>query len=246
MTWSEICAEVIAAIGAPNFPQTAACAVCEGLGFELTAVLAHRQAGSAILFEDFGEAGFGEGLATYARLTHRMNPMLEHAPGAVRARDFAGRAIPAALAPYVTPAPDEELGFRTLGWPSRLEEIGLYIPACGGIVELGLYRPRGRRAAAAEVRALQDLARPLAAAFERHYRLCPPPFSDDRLSPREQEVCRLLLAGCGTEAIALRLSISAHTVKDHRKQIFRKLDVGSLQALFALERGQAGPPASEG
>jgi DNA-binding CsgD family transcriptional regulator len=246
MTSSEICAEVIAAIGGPQFPEAAARAVCEGLGFELTAVLAHRTDGSAVLFEDFAAAGFGEGLAAYAGLTHRMNPMLRHAPGAVRARDFAGRAIPAALAPYVTPAPEEELGFRTLGWPPRLEEIGLYFPACGGIVELGLYRPRGRRAADAEVRALQDLARPLAAAFERHHRLYPAPFSDDRLSPRELQVCRLLLAGCGAEAVALRLSISAHTVKDHRKQIYRKLGIGSLQALFALERARAATPALGG
>jgi DNA-binding CsgD family transcriptional regulator len=44
------------------------------------------------------------------------------------------------------------------------------------------------------------------------------------------------LIGCSSEAIALRLSISRHTVKDHRKQIFRKLGVGSLAELFALNR----------
>jgi DNA-binding CsgD family transcriptional regulator len=60
------------------------------------------------------------------------------------------------------------------------------------------------------------------------------------LSAREAEVARLLLAGCSSEAIALRLDISRHTVKDHRKSIFRKLHIGSLAELFALAAEDAG------
>lgn len=54
------------------------------------------------------------------------------------------------------------------------------------------------------------------------------------LTPREVEVVDLLLLGCGSDAIALRLNISRYTVKDHRKRIFRKLHIGSLAELFAL------------
>jgi DNA-binding CsgD family transcriptional regulator len=54
------------------------------------------------------------------------------------------------------------------------------------------------------------------------------------LSAREREICDLLLRGCSSEAIGLRLNISRYTVKDHRKSIFRKLRVGSLAELFAL------------
>jgi DNA-binding CsgD family transcriptional regulator len=53
------------------------------------------------------------------------------------------------------------------------------------------------------------------------------------LSPREREIYDLLLLGCSSAAIALRLDISRHTVKDHRKRIFSKLRVGSLAELFA-------------
>jgi DNA-binding CsgD family transcriptional regulator len=53
------------------------------------------------------------------------------------------------------------------------------------------------------------------------------------LTPRETEVTRLLLRGLGSAQIALSLGISRHTVKDHRKQIFRKLEVSSLAQLFA-------------
>ncbi|PXA86947.1 hypothetical protein DMC47_33670 [Nostoc sp. 3335mG] len=120
-----------------------------------------------------------------------------------------------------------------------MEELGLYFGACGGIVELSLYRERCRRSASARtVRSLQAMRLPLAAAFERHTAL-----ADDGgrkavtfscLSPRENEVVRLLIAGCSSEAIALRLGITAYTVKDHRKSIFRKLRIGSLAELFAL------------
>src|SRR3546814_10274349 len=59
------------------------------------------------------------------------------------------------------------------------------------------------------------------------------------LTPREAEVRDLLLRGCSTEAVALRLSISRHTVKDHRKAIFRKLGrseehTSELQSLMRI------------
>jgi len=54
------------------------------------------------------------------------------------------------------------------------------------------------------------------------------------LSPRETAISDLLLQGCSSADIALRLGISRHTVKDHRKQIFRKLNVHTLAQLFAV------------
>jgi DNA-binding CsgD family transcriptional regulator len=84
--------------------------------------------------------------------------------------------------------------------------------------------------------ALQNLRAPLAAAFERHgkFRGAAQPIAwAAKLSNREKEICDLLLAGCASDAIALRLRISRHTVKDHRKNIFRKLQVASLAELFA-------------
>jgi DNA-binding CsgD family transcriptional regulator len=159
----------------------------------------------------------------------------------VRARDFAGTPAEriAALRPWLVSAPDEELGFRTAGWPERQEELGLHLRGWDGTIELGLYRERGRRPApAATLRALEAMVTPIAAAFDRHRALA----GEDRriaasrraqLSPRENQVCDLLLLGCSSDAIALRLGISRHTVKDHRKQIFRKLGIASLAELFA-------------
>jgi len=54
-----------------------------------------------------------------------------------------------------------------------------------------------------------------------------------RLSPREMEVCRRLLAGSSNEGVALDLAISTHTVRTLRKRVYKKLQVNSLSDLYA-------------
>jgi DNA-binding CsgD family transcriptional regulator len=242
-----VLARIIEAMGTDRFASVAAGALCSFLGFELTAVFVHRAtAGPAVLFDNFAAVNGRGGIANYTRFTHKINPMLIQAcaPGVCRARDFALNADAIrAVASHVELSEEEELGFRTVGWPQRQEEIGLYLEGRNGLIELGFYRPRGHRAAPDDkVQALQALAAPLAAAFERHYELIAP-LESPALSPREREVCELLMLGCSSTAIALRLNISRHTVKDHRKRIFRKLQIGSLAELFALRRS---PPWRDG
>ncbi|CAI0968622.1 MULTISPECIES: helix-turn-helix transcriptional regulator [Serratia] len=54
------------------------------------------------------------------------------------------------------------------------------------------------------------------------------------LTPREREIVDLILAGCGSQHIAERLFISLGTVKNHRKNIYGKLNIGSQAELFSL------------
>jgi DNA-binding CsgD family transcriptional regulator len=239
---------IIGAIGSKDFAAITAGALCEFLEFELTAVFFHRRtAMPEVMYDNFAAVGAKGGIENYIRFTHRINPMLSRTyPGGVcRARDFTLDRVGTCddgVSSHVVLTADEELGFRTIGWPQRQEEIGLYLEARAGLVELGFYRKRGRSAAPAnKIRALQALSGPIAAAFDRNEALLAP-VRTDALSPREREICDLLLMGCSTEAIASRLDISRYTVKDHRKSIFRKLQVGSLAELFALHR----PPSREG
>lgn len=235
--------QIIGAIGQADFPAVATNVLRRAIGFDLTAAVLHRRSAEAgLLFDDFEPAGHAQGIQNYVRFTHRMNPMLAPVParGAVRASDFALRQSPRPLAGadrYLVWAQDEEMGFRTLGWPARCEEIGLYLAAWGGTVELSFYRARGRAALSPScLRELDAFALPVAAAFERHAAFQPSAAAATRLSGREREVYALLIAGCSSEAIGLRLDISRHTVKDHRKRIFRKLRIGSLAELFASTR----------
>jgi DNA-binding CsgD family transcriptional regulator len=240
---------VISAIGTKDFAAVTAGALCEFLGFEATAVFFHRRtAAPAVVFDNFAAVEARLGIENYIHYTHKINPMLSRASGAgvCRARDFAldprGPGSDG-VDSYVELTSQEELGFRTVGWPQRQEEICLYCEACTGLVELGFYRTRGRSAAPTnKIRTLKALSVPIAAAFERHEalvaydrRMVREAQSEvDTLSPREREICDLLLLGCSSAAIALRLGLSRHTVKDHRKRIFHKLRVGSLAELFAL------------
>ncbi|MBS0419945.1 MAG: hypothetical protein JSR66_19700 [Proteobacteria bacterium] len=236
-----VLASVISAIGAEDFAAISAGALCSFLGFELMAVFAHQRAAkAAVLFDNFVGAEARRGIANYAQFTHRVNPILQAcALGVRRARDFAlSRGEALSIDSHVELSPDEELGFRTVGWPRRQEEIGLYLSSGTALIELSFYRARGRRPAPDDkLLALQELAAPLTAAFERHRQLVSPRDAVG-LTPREREVYHLLLLGCSSLAIALRLNISRHTVKDHRKRIFRKLRVASLGELFALQRSE--------
>lgn len=53
-----------------------------------------------------------------------------------------------------------------------------------------------------------------------------------RLTEREQELVREIIKGVSTPQIAERLFISENTVKNHRKNIYRKLSVSTVQELI--------------
>ncbi|WP_163352438.1 PAS domain S-box protein [Desulfovibrio sp. JC010] len=62
-----------------------------------------------------------------------------------------------------------------------------------------------------------------------------------KLTPREVEICRYIEAGKGTEHIGELLSITADTVRTHRKNIRRKLGLqGKKTSLISFLKHQAG------
>jgi len=62
------------------------------------------------------------------------------------------------------------------------------------------------------------------------------------LSPREAEVLSLLAAGDRVPAIAEQLHISQHTVRNHLKSMFRKLEVGNQSELIERIRALSSEP----
>jgi len=64
------------------------------------------------------------------------------------------------------------------------------------------------------------------------------------LSPREEQVVRLLHEGLSTGDVARRLNISLHTVRDHIKHLYRKTETSSRGELFTLlAKATFAPPA---
>lgn len=59
-------------------------------------------------------------------------------------------------------------------------------------------------------------------------------FGSSVLTGREREVLLLILHGHSSQAIADKLDIALRTVKLHRQNIYRKLDIGSQAELFYL------------
>jgi DNA-binding CsgD family transcriptional regulator len=73
--------------------------------------------------------------------------------------------------------------------------------------------------------AAEDHRAPLTYAYQQ--------FGGKLLSEREREIVALVLQGHSTESIAGRLDISPGTVKIHRRNIYRKLGIGTQAELFA-------------
>ena len=59
------------------------------------------------------------------------------------------------------------------------------------------------------------------------------------LTSREREVLQLVAEGCSSEKIASRLYLSVKTISSHRRQILKKLNLGSIADLtrFAIKEG---------
>lgn len=54
------------------------------------------------------------------------------------------------------------------------------------------------------------------------------------ISIRESEVATLIVQGHSSRAIGLKLGISSHTVKVHRRNLYKKLNISSQSELFGL------------
>ncbi len=69
-----------------------------------------------------------------------------------------------------------------------------------------------------------------------------PVIHEVKLSERETEIVRLVVKGATSADIAATLFISEHTVRTHRKNIFRKLNINNMNQLiqFAIDHGLKG------
>ncbi len=65
----------------------------------------------------------------------------------------------------------------------------------------------------------------------------------DHLTDREISICNLVLRGFPSTTIADKLGIALGTVKNHRKRIYRKLDITTERELFLLLLNHIGAPS---
>ena len=57
-----------------------------------------------------------------------------------------------------------------------------------------------------------------------------------RLSPRENEVYKLLIEGLNNSELMIKLNLSLPTIKQYKSEVMRKLEVKTLFELISLSR----------
>jgi DNA-binding CsgD family transcriptional regulator len=227
--------------------------------FHLALSVVYRRAGGpSYVFDTFSGPRAKRAVELYMAGTYVLNPVYNAyvaglAEGVYRIRELAPDAY-FASDHYrnlgIRQQTDEELGYRTDGWPEGMEELILAIDLPGGEMgEISLSRIRAAGgyddASIARLRAVHPLT---AAVFRRLWaglsRSAPraqardldnvfEDFGRGTLTPREREVAILILKGHSSESIGHHLGIATATVKTHRKQLYSKLGLSTQQELFA-------------
>ena len=147
-------------------------------------------------------------------------------------------------------ARDEDLGFLTEGWPERLEEISILFDLPNKEMgELAIFKKKISGFNKTDLNTLQILEPLIYSIIKNHWTTTRDNtifkntranqnkryenFGEKILSPREIEVAQLIFEGHSGNSIAANLDIALTTVKSHRKNMYKKLGIGSQQELFS-------------
>ena len=57
-----------------------------------------------------------------------------------------------------------------------------------------------------------------------------------KLTPKQKEITRLILKGKNSKSISMELNITENTIKSHKQEIFRKLNVSKEFELYKKEK----------
>ena len=259
--WFNASAAIIDQLEEPELPSLLVDALRRVIDFEYGVVFVYRDKASPVLvFDALPGPTAREALRNFVKSTYVLNPFYTAylsglKTGVHRMRDLAPDGFFGAdpsSSSKVDPAPGEEIGFLTHGWPAGREEICIALAlAHGECAEISLSRkPADGGFSAADLARVAVIVPFLLAAFRRHWRhaalarIAPAPdtkaddafhaFGGKLLSPRERQLARLLLRGHSTISAGLQLDISPTTVKTHRKNLYAKLGIATHFELFSL------------
>jgi DNA-binding CsgD family transcriptional regulator len=266
-------AEALDGFDRPDAPYVLLKAMNQVVPFQIAmSVVYHRNAGPIYVCDTFAEGQAKRALERYMTSTYMLNPVYNAflaglGSGVYRIREL----IPDAYfdSSYyknfeIRLRDDEELGYRTFGWPAGMEELVIAIKISDGeLAEFSLSRLASKGGYSDSC--VEDLRRfePLIGAIFRRYwqhgrserrevtrglsldHLFGE-FGKDILSPREREVAQMILKGHSSESISGNLAISIATVKTHRQNLYAKLGVATQQELFsAFLRSMPAQPGTE-
>jgi DNA-binding CsgD family transcriptional regulator len=230
----------VLAIGRPDFPKVLIDTLRRQAGVGHCMVFALTRTGAASCLLDVGNIPTGADLgAAYAGQFHESDPNRD---ALFEAETSAPIMLPS-FAPRMYGARYRKIFFKdsdivdkcaTAIW---VDDTCFYVnfyrvtsQGCFGDAERARLQTIAPAIGASVARHFQQAARPdqsLAALFATSAPLA-------ALTPREQEVCRRILAGFSSEAISKGLGISLHSTLTYRKRAYQRLGISSQNELFAI------------
>jgi len=264
--WHREIADQINHLNDDSFPDIFFKSLKKILSIDLILIVVFQKEGNpALIFNNFPQGRPQKALARYIYYTYVLDPFY---------RSFVNGIDPG-IHSMVDLAPDgffdsayckqhnvvltnlEEGGFLTPGWPSYLNEIGLFLKLPdGNFFVISLFRKRGACPfSELEIRQMKDLIPVINALFCHHYRYVVRNSLDQtpetkrtdeiikrtfdvlgkpELSNRESSIMQMILQGHSTESIGFQLNISPMTVKTHRRNSYSKLSISSQAELLSF------------
>ncbi|RXG98631.1 helix-turn-helix transcriptional regulator [Bradyrhizobium vignae] len=230
----------VLAIGRPDFPKVLIDTLRRQAEVGHCMVFALSRAGAARCLLDAGNIPIGGDLgAAYAGQFHESDPNRD---ALFEAEGSAPIVLPQ-FAPRMYGARYRKIFFQDSG---IVDKCATAIWTGDTCFYVNFYRiaAQGRFSAAQRER-LEAIAPAIAASVARHFQEAAtpdqslaalfatrPPLS--ALTPREQDVCRRILAGFSSEAISQALRISLHSTLTYRKRAYERLGISSQNELFAI------------
>ena len=241
--WSKGLAELVAATGTEGFAAVLLAAVRRLVDFDFVMAFAYRETETPLALGDSLDPARRRIIATdYAAGPFLLDPFF----GLVRDGKRSGCHRLHAVAPDLFRRSEY---FRAhYGRTGIGDEIGFIFTMAEGLTGVTSFArwAQSPRVGSAEMATLQAIEPAIGALCARHWSTRHGSRHDPQqtlestnqfklrgLSVREREIVTMILQGHSTESIALQLDISPGTVKIHRKNIYRKLEVATQAALFA-------------
>lgn len=248
--WSAKLALAMDNLGTDVLPEALSAAVRTLVKCDCALVLAyHPERRPVVLFDDFNHPLRRNRIEAYLRGAYLLDPLFQAAlecktPALVRMKDVA---------------PEEfERSEYFLGYYKRSkvsDEVNFFAPVDGDIcLAISIERASNNEAFSNDHLAVLDAVKPLVAAMlVRHWELSKSSnthngrdveherlvsklgqLGEGLLTEREQQVTQMVLKGHSNYSIADILGLSIETVKVHRRNIYRKLNISSVSELYSI------------
>jgi DNA-binding CsgD family transcriptional regulator len=251
--YTDALADVIAGIGTPDLP-VALDSFLQGLvPFDLSVIFGYPfDRTPLLLYDGYRDRATRAAMDAYLRGAYLLDPFYTasvqgHPAGLWRMRQLSPEAFFESdfySAAEVHPCISMEPG-------SLVEEIGFLVPLPAGFTATySLMRSRGRhpftetemqrlRAVTSIVQQAirtqwRNLERSTHGGFDGSMEAAFATFCADALTYQQRRIVQLVLRGHSSCAIAALIDVAEGTVKNHRKAIYRRLNISSQSELFAM------------